>query len=196
MLEIIQNIEFVFILIISIQIGWNLFVSSTYLKKNIEIFLYITVLLSNKIAYLIFGKSEILYYFFHSFAPIAFVISGIFKNNSQIKWIVVCWLFVSLTLWCFNNFFAFVLVYCMAIGTLMSQSINMANGRSTKLQYSYLPIVIAIDLFFALTAIILKVKGFNWENSILIGYLKYLIIPFSLFTLVIIYVNSRRHTAN
>ena len=88
------------------------------------------------------------------------------------------------------------MVYCIALSALMREAIKSAKSRSTILKYSYLPIVIAIDLFFAFKAVVLNVKGLNWANSQFIGYLKYLIMPFSLVTLILIYVKFRRYTTD
>ncbi|MDB2589329.1 hypothetical protein N9Y33_05585 [Bacteroidia bacterium] len=196
MVRLYQNIELLLILIITIQTVWNLSKSTKFFQEQIGVIFYIIVLLSNRIAYGTFNKSETLYYFFHAFAPLGIILGLWLKEKIKIAWIVLLWVLGSLLLWYISNYFAYFTVYCIAISALIREAIKSANSRSKVLKHSYLPIAIAIDLFFAFTAVVLNVKGLNWANSQFIGYLKYLIMPFSLLTLILIYVKFRRYTVD
>lgn len=195
MLESYRNIEFILILILAIQIGWKLLTAYKFGYENIALISYVTVLFINKLGYLTFNNNT-LYYFFHAFAPLGIILGLWLKEKIKIAWIVLLWVLGSLLLWYISNYFAYFTVYCIAISALIREAIKSANSRSKVLKHSYLPIAIAIDLFFAFTAVVLNVKGLNWANSQFIGYLKYLIMPFSLLTLILIYVKFRRYTVD
>ena len=175
---------------------WKIFRYPKYISQHSDIIFYVVVLLTNKIAYSIWGKSQILYYFFHSFAPLIFILIPLLKETFQLKWIVFIWLACSLILWYLTNYFAFLLIYCISISALMLKANSSANRKSKELKHSYLPIIIALDLFFALIGIILKVTGLNWGESHLIGYLKFIILPVSLSTLLFIFDKTRRYSSN
>lgn len=196
MLDIYLNIEFLFIIILVLQTSWKLITVPNFGYNNIALILYITVLFANKLGIATFKNKEILYYFFHAFAPLGIILGLWLKEKIKIAWIVLLWVLGSLLLWYISNYFAYFTVYCIAISALIREAIKSANSRSKVLKHSYLPIAIAIDLFFAFTAVVLNVKGLNWANSQFIGYLKYLIMPFSLLTLILIYVKFRRYTVD
>ena len=196
LIDIYLNVEFFLILFLIIQIGWKLLTVPDFDYNNIALILYITVLFANKLVIATFDNKEILYYFFHAFAPLGIILSLWLKEKIKIIWLVIIWVLGSLFLWYISNYFAYFMVYCIALSALMREAIKSAKSRSTTLKHSYLPIVIAIDLFFAFNAVVLNVKGLNWANSQFIGYLKYLIMPFSLLTLILIYVNFRRYTTD
>ena len=196
MLKTYLHFEFAILSILFLQTSWNLCKYSKFSQNKLEIILYILVLFINRLLYCIFSKSETLYYFFHAFAPLSFILSLWLKEKTKILWIVISWVLSSLVLWYLSNYFAYFMAYCIAISTLMREAIKAANSRSKVLKHSYLPIAIAFDLFFSFIAIVLNVKGLNWADSQLIGYLKYLIMPFSLLTLILIYVNFRRYTTD
>jgi hypothetical protein len=193
LLEIYRNIEFLLIIILVIQMGWKLLTAPNFGYNNIALILYVTVLFANKLGISTFDNKETLYYFFHAFAPLSLILSLWLKEKIKIIWLVIIWVLGSLFLLYISNFFAYFMVYCIALSALMREAIKSAKSRSTILKHSYLPIVIAIDLFFAFNAVVLNVKGLNWANSQFIGYLKYLIMPFSLLTLILIYVKFRRY---
>ena len=196
MLEIYRNIEFLLIVILVIQMGWKLLTDPNFAYDNIALILYVTVLFANKLGIFLIDNKETRYYFFHAFAPLGFILSLLLKEKIKIIWLVIIWVLGSLALWYISNYFAYFMVYCIALSALMREAIKSAKSRSTILKYSYLPIVIAIDLFFAFNAVVLNVKGLNWAYSQFIGYLKYLIMPFSLVTLILIYVKFRRYTTD
>lgn len=196
MLEIYRNIEFLLIVILVIQMGWKLLTAPNFAYDNIALILYVTVLFANKLGISLIDNKETRYYFFHAFAPLGFILSLWLREKIKIIWLVIIWVLGSLALWYISNYFAYFIVYCLALSALMREAIKSAKSRSIKLKHSYLPIVIAIDLFFAFIAIVLNVKGLNWANSQFIGYLKYLIMPFSLLTLILIYVKFRRYTTD
>lgn len=176
--------------------GWKLLTAPNFAYNNIALILYVTVLFTNSLGIATFDNKETLYYFFHAFAPLGFILSLWLKEKIKITWLVIIWVLGSLVLWYLSNYFAYFMAYCIAISTLMIEAIKSAKSRSITLNHSYLPIVIAIDLFFAFNAVVLNVKGLNWANSQFIGYLKYLIMPFSLLTLILIYVKFRRYTTD
>jgi hypothetical protein len=196
LLEIYLNIEFLFIIILVIQTVWKLLTTPNFGYNNIALILYVTVLFANKLGISTFDNKETLYYFFHAFAPLGLILSLWLKEKIKIIRLVIIWVLGSLVLWYISNYFAYFMVYCIALSALMREAIKSAKSRSTILKHSYLPIVIAIDLFFAFNAVVLNVKGLNWANSQFIGYLKYLIMPFSLLTLILIYVKFRRYTTD
>jgi hypothetical protein len=196
LLEIYLNIEFLFIIILVIQTVWKLLTTPNFVYNNIALILYVTVLFANKLGISTFDNKETLYYFFHAFAPLGLILSLWLKEKIKIVWILLLWVLGSILLWYLSNYFTYFMVYCIALSALMREAIKSAKSRSTILKHSYLPIVIAIDLFLSFTAIVLNVKGLNWADSQLIGYLKYLILPFSLLTLILIYVDFRRYTTD
>ena len=196
MLGIYLNIEFLLIVILVIQIGWKLLTAYKFGYENIALILYVTVLFFNKLGIATLENKETLYYFFHAFASLGIILGLWLKEKIKIAWIVLLWVLGSLFLLYISNYFAYFTVYCIALSALIREAIKSANSRSKVLKHSYLPIAIAIDLFFAFTAIVLNVKGLNWANSQFIGYLKYLIMPFSLLTLILIYVKFRRYTVD
>jgi hypothetical protein len=176
-------------LFLIIQIGWKLLTVPDFDYNNIALILYITVLFANKLVIDTFDNKEILYYFFHAFAPLGIILGLWLKEKIKIAWIVLLWMLGSLLLWYISNYFAYFIVYCIAISALMSEAIKSAESRSKVLQQSYLPSAIAIDLFFAYMAVVLNLEGLNWANSQFVGYLKYLIMPVSLLTLILILCN-------
>jgi hypothetical protein len=196
LLDIYLNIEFLFIIILVLQTSWKLLTVPNFGYNNIALILYITVLFANKLGIATFKNKEILYYFFHAFAPLGIILGLWLKEKIKIPWIVLLWVLGSLLLWYISNFFAYFMVYCIVLIALMGEAMKSAQSRSKVLKHSYLPIVIAIDLFFAFIAIVLNVKDLNWANSQFIGYLKYLILPFSLLTLILIHVKFRRYNAD
>jgi len=196
LIDLYREIEFFLILFLIFQTGWKLLTEPNFGNQNLAVITYISVWFTNKILYFTFDNREMLYYFFHAFAPLGLILSLWLKDKIKIVWIVLIWVLGSLLLWYLSNYFAYFIVYCIAFSVLMREAIKSAKSRSKVLQHSYLPIVIAIDLFFAFSAVVLNLKGLNWANSQFIGYLKYLIMPFSLLTLIIIYVKFRRYTAD
>ena len=195
-IELYRNIEFFLILFLIVQMGWNLCTVPDFGYRNLTIIAYISVWFTNKILFYTFDNREILFYFFHAFAPLGLILCLWLKEKIKMAWIVLSWMLGSLLLWYISNYFAYFMVYCIAISALMREAIKSADSRSKVLQHSYLPIAIAIDLFFAYTAVVLNLDGLNWANSQFVGYLKYLIMPVSLLTLILIYVKFRRYTAD
>jgi hypothetical protein len=196
LIEIYLNIELLLILFLVIQIGWKLLTVPDFGYQNLTIIAYISVWFTNIIFRYTFDNKEILFYFFHAFAPLGIILGLWLKEKIKVAWIVLLWMLGSLLLWYISNYFAYFIVYCIAISALMSEAIKSAESRSKVLQQSYLPIAIAIDLFFAYMAVVLNLEGLNWANSQFVGYLKYLIMPVSLLTLILIYVKFRRYTTD
>ncbi len=194
MLAFYLNIELFLILVLFIQTSLNLWLSPNSIRNSTELKIYVYILFLNKMAYLIFKKSDALYYFFHSAAPLGIILSLWWRGKNQFDRIIFSLLLGTLFVWYLSNDLLYFILYTVAIMTLINKAINLASGPSSTMKKSFLPIILSIDLFFAYISVILNIEEIDWSRSFYIYYLKYLIMPFSLITLILIYDNNRRHS--
>lgn len=70
------------------------------------------------------------------------------------------------------------------------------KGSRKDVWNSYIPILISIDLMLSFISVILKKYGMDWDKSQLIGYNKYIVLPFFIFFITFLHVNLRRLSIN
>jgi hypothetical protein len=174
-----------------LRLLWFVFKKDKEFKINILITTIISIWTVNFLAYY-FLTDVHLFYYYHAFSPITISFILIFKNQFGNTNILLASFLGGLALIIVSNVFIYVLIYYLAIGTLLWQSIAAVNQRGKYIQRASLYFLFALNLFVSLFSLVLKDTHVNWYKSLYLSYFQLFEYSIYSFTYVLIHVKFRR----
>lgn len=190
--ELYSIVDFLLLLGIILRLLWVSITEKTRTPSETEFLFFVIVVILHKVGYYIFGMTELIYMFIHSYAPLLILANHLdFIKNG-----VVSKLLAPITLGLFlhmnPNLYITSALYLLAILHLLYEGykrIDMSRRERKKIiPYISLAICLAsIQVLF-----MLKLTGYNWiESSYIIYYRNLLFIVF-LTTNIILHARFRR----
>lgn len=162
------------------------------ISSNSEFLLFVLIMSINDFGYTIFGRINSLYMFFHSFAPIAMIISGLSRYKTSILARVSISIVLGSLIYTANSLILTTIVYLVSVFYMLNEGIARINKSSNE-RAKILPYM-AVAICLATTQIIfmLKFTGYDWNTSKFIVYYRNLLYTVFIATITLLHVRFSR----
>lgn len=164
-------LEFIAITLLFCRVLFNLIVRRLSIENNVEVIYYIFILLLNNWGHIFLNQSDPLFRFYHAFAPLGIVIAVGFSERLKLIYLVPLTLSLSLINLTLYNYLIYLFLYITAIYLLINKANKLAKLSSHNIQKSVIYIILAIDLMFSMSILILRKFNFDWQAAQLILYM-------------------------
>ena len=164
-------LEFIAITLLFCRVLFNLIVRRFSIVNNAEVIYYIFILLMNNWGYIFLNQSDPLFRFYHAFAPLGIVLSVSFFKKLKLIYLAPLALLLSLINLILYHYSIYLILYITAIYLLIFKANKLAKLSSHNIQKSVIYIILAIDLMFSMSILILRKFNFDWQAAQLIVYM-------------------------
>jgi hypothetical protein len=185
-------IEQIAILILLLRLFLYAYKDQNIFYNEFEIALYIVVMFINNLLCSYWPSNSISFYFFHTAAPISVTLGVTLRWLKLPFYTLFLATITSAIHLYFSNYSAIVILYILAILSLLLKSIKLARRASKEIRKSSVYVVLAIDLMFSLKVFVIANESFDWKGSVLIGPMWSISLIMFTLTIIVLHVKLRR----
>jgi hypothetical protein len=164
-------LEFIAITLLFCRVLFNLFIRRKSIENHVEVIYYIFILLLNNWGHIFLNQSDPLFRFYHAFAPLGIVVTVSFVKKLKLIYLAPLALLLSLINLILYHYSIYLILYITAIYLLIFKANKLAKLSSHNIQKSVIYIILAIDLMFSMSILILRKFNFDWQAAQLIVYM-------------------------
>lgn len=185
-------LEEIALIILFIRLVYYLTRRNKFLFSNLEIGLYILILLANNLMFNYWGDVSVTPLMFDILAPVSVIIAiRLIKNSNLIVTLLVIPVASLILYSVWNNYLCYIL-YIAAITLLIKKAIVLSKRGSIEVKKSSLYIFIALDMLFSLMVTFSSTVTFDWSLSRYVGLMWYLDLTIFTLTIIMLHVKLRR----
>ena len=164
-------LEFIAITILFCRVLFNLFIRRKSIVNHVEVIYYIFILLLNNLGHIFLNQSDPLFRFYHAFSPLGIVVAVSFAKKLKLIYLAPLTLLLSLINLILYHYLIYLILYITAIYLLINKANKLAKLSSHNIQKSVIYIILAIDLMFSMSILILRKFNIDWQAAQLILYM-------------------------